>query len=302
MFQVPFAHTVIEAAAKCSSSMPIHDTADALRTVPGLWESLEAATRDGGGGGGAGAGADWPPPLDSSSATGFAVVLQVLVVPSGGVFVGYQHGRAFAPAVVREGVRLLRSAHEHHRRHSAGCGPLVPLRLMQTLVHKTHEHNLGVLRAIAGHAGHGGMVVRLSLRPLAALTIDAAHQLDSPWPEFRLRFANTHANALIVRPGRVVLVEPTLAAPLPSMATLMLRLAPQAEVLTVHAPAHGPAADLPLCTVTAAVVALAILANMDTCHSGSSSQTNAQNISDWAHDHMHWFLRLLGAAVQCALQ
>jgi hypothetical protein len=290
LFRVPFGEAV-RSSAQASDALAgdIEGAAEWLRTCGTAWTSL---TQDCG----------------QPCFGDFSLVLQVLVMDNGNVYVGdppsggqfrVSYTRAMANAVVREGVHGL-------QRRAAGTPagtitPLVTHGLVQALVGDTHTHNAAMLPALLriarGETPQGAdappLVLRVSLRPMSALRL-AKRADGSP----HLVFATTHANALVLFPRCAVVVEPTLRKPIRPLVE-WLQLATSVRVVGVGPSLRCPAADLPLCTSIAAVVTLALVANVAPQHRAThTSQAHLQAVCDWAHARLHWFLRLLVIAYQ----
>ena len=307
-FRVPFPDAILRDRRTTEPTARLDVTADMLRTSSALWSRLATAA--------------WVPASASASASasrgGFSLALEVLVSSNGTIYTGNNaalrpsHTRAVANVFVREGVRLLQT--------SANIPTGTAMHLMHVLIQKTHHHNSHILHAIitaAGggeadassvEAGTGGgagagagtgtgtvlpqcppLVVRVSVRSLTTITY--VPEAD------RLQFSVTHANAMVVYPRCVVLVEPTLLYPIAGLVTLLRKVC-KCTIMVAVAQPHSLTADLPLCTVTAAVVVLCILANVrdPAALPPATCAALLQAVSKWAHEQMHWFLRLLIAA------
>lgn len=190
------------------------------------------------------------------------------------------------------------------RTHGIPAGAAV--RLAHGIMTTMADANTVVLRglhhamaAISGAAEYAAaprraiqsFVLRVSLRPLVHLAANDA--VGTVW------FRSTHANALVLMPGRVVLVDPAAPAPLGAVvAALRAVLGPvgdlDAAAFLTHAnPYWSPVADLSLCTLGAAVLVLCILANADLITDGQA----LTNLVTWVHTRQHWFLRAFAAAV-----
>ena len=154
----------------------------------------------------------------------------------------------------------------------------------------------GVHRALAALRGVGSeegpplhaLVLRVSLRPLQHLAANDA--VGTAW------FRTTHANALVVLRGRVILMDPAAPSPLPGLVTALREaLATQSDVLVlVHfADRWAPAAGLALCTLGAAVLALSAVVNEDFLLDDAA----VTRLVQWVHDRHHWLLRTLVGAV-----
>jgi hypothetical protein len=246
----------------------------------------------------------------------FSMALRVLVTDSGMVFTGEQpptgpprHARSnsMANAVVRDAVLALQrragaAAAAAVSATSAGpsvISPMVIHGLAQGLVAGTQTHNAGMLSGLIqiarGETPQGlsapPLVLRLSLRPLSGLHVGTA-----PDGTPMLEFATTHANALIVFPRCVVVVEPTMRRPLQGVLT-WLQCVFGVRVVGVGPSLRCPAEDLQLCTSIAAVVALTIVANVLPQHDPThTTGAHLQAVCDWTYEHLHWFLRLLVVA------
>lgn len=239
----------------------------------------------------------------------FSMALRVLVTETGTVFTGEQpptgplrHARSnsMANAVVRDAVLALqRRAGAATSATSAAISPMVIHGLAQGLVAGTQTHNAGMLSGLIqiarGETPQGlsapPLVLRLSLRPLSALRVGAA-----PDGTPILEFGTTHANALIVFPRCVVVVEPTMQRPLHGVLT-WLQCVFGVRVVGVGPSLRCPAEDLQLCTSIAAVVALTIVTNALPQHDPThTTGAYLQAVCDWTYEHLHWFLRLLVVA------
>jgi hypothetical protein len=289
-FRVPFPESVRAAAqAHNAHGGDIEGAAEWLRTSNTAWTALAQG-------------------CGRACFGDFSMALQVLVLENGSVYTGeslpaaharHSHTRAVTNAVVRDGV------HGLQKRTDDGppTSPLITHALVQGLVGDTHTHNAGMLAGLVhiarGETPHGAdappLVLRISLRPMSALRL--ARRPDGTQ---HLMFATTHANALVLFPRCVVVVEPTLRQPVKTLVEWLQRVT-GVRVVGVGPTLRCPAADLPLCTSIAAVVALAMVANMAPQHRAAhTTQAHLQTVCDWAHARLHWFLRLLGIAHQAA--
>ncbi len=126
------------------------------------------------------------------------------------------------------------------------------------------------------------LVLRISIRSVKQMGAGE----EEAW------FRNTHANALIVHPGHMILVEPSFPTPMPSLVNKLaevFRIMP----MCTHSTGVAPVTNLALCTLSAAVLTLCLLANPDV----TQTQAGLSALTQWVHRHQHWLLRRLTASV-----
>jgi hypothetical protein len=105
-------------------------------------------------------------------------------------------------------------------------------------------------------------------------------------------FRTSHANGFVVdkTTHTVAVLEPSLGSCVPAVVQALVRTAwvhPDYTLISTDAASSAPIVDLSLCTLAAAIQALAVVYN------SPGSQTALDAIVDYIHDHQHWLLRLL---------
>jgi hypothetical protein len=107
-------------------------------------------------------------------------------------------------------------------------------------------------------------------------------------------FPTAHTNAIVLNTHThtVSVLEPSLSNCLPGVVDNLRRLVPPGfTVLETNADHEAPIVDLVLCTVGAAVQALAVIFNP------VRTQEELNAIVHWVHCHQHWLIRMLVRAV-----
>jgi hypothetical protein len=164
------------------------------------------------------------------------------------------------------------------------------------LVHCMVKSNVALLRAAsatlaasaASASASACMVVRVSIRSLDASAIGAGE--DRAW------FRCTHANVLIVRPGRVTIVEPMASAPLSKVVDAVRRVLNPGITLETRSRHWAPLANLALCTLGAAVLTLTLLVNPEL----ADTQDGITQVTHWVFANQHWLMRGLTTRIQAA--
>lgn len=242
------------------SDPPLPDVAQQLRSNPALWHALV-------------------PGAPTVHAGSFALELGIVLFADGNGSV-LEAADARAASII-QGTRALQQE---------GMAPARAAALATEMTRSLTVQNAAVIRGIHRmgdqHAVQS-LVMRVSIRPLRHLAGNA--HSGATW------FRSTHANVFIVTRTACFLLEPVAPSVLPAVHDAVCRaLPPNAPIVyDSAADAWAPVADLSLCTQTAAVLALCVLANLHAIH----SRHTLQECVRWVRDNQHWFLRLLQRAI-----
>ena len=152
------------------------------------------------------------------------------------------------------------------------------------------EGNRAILRA-ARRVLHGAvdvpsvdaLVVRVSLRSMNAMGAGSEHA----W------FRCTHANALLMRRGSCVLIEPMAPSPMPVIVRFLQQTLSPGTMLCTQGDHWAPVSNLALCTLGAAVLTLCLLKN----DALAQTPQGVHAITQWVYMHQHWLLRRLVADI-----
>lgn len=145
---------------------------------------------------------------------------------------------------------------------------------------------LAARRVLRGDAGPSVrvLVLRVSIRSLKCMT---THDEDAV-------FDRTHANALVIRPGSMTVLEPMGPAPMQRVLDALGRvLAPHTTLVSRSLRHPPPLARTSLCTLAAAVLVLTVLANPD----HATSQEGLDQLTAWVNSHQHYLLRCITASI-----